>query len=44
MVREVRAALASYFEFYNACRPHQSLEDRTPDEVYFGIDEMKKAA
>ena len=43
-VGEVKAALARYFSFYNARRPHQSLEYRTPDEVYFGTGEMKKAA
>ena len=43
-VSEVKVALASYFSFYNARRPHQSLEYRTPDEMYFGTDEMKKAA
>jgi putative transposase len=43
-VREVRDALANYFSFYNARRPHQSLEYRTPDEVYFGAGEMKQAA
>lgn len=43
-VGEVKAALARYFGFYNARRPHQSLEYRTPDEAYFGTDEMKKAA
>jgi hypothetical protein len=42
--REVKAALASYFSFYNARRPQQSLDYRTPDEMYFGTDEMKKAA
>lgn len=43
-VSEVKVALASYFSFYNARRPHQSLEYRTPDEMYFGTDEMKTAA
>jgi putative transposase len=43
-VRDVKVALASYFSFYNARRPHHSLEYRTPDEMYFGTDEMKKAA
>jgi putative transposase len=42
--REVKVALASYFSFYNARRPHQSLDYRTPDEMYFGTNEMKKAA
>jgi putative transposase len=43
-VRDVKVALASYFSFYNAGRPHQSLGYRTPDEAYLGTDEMKKAA
>jgi putative transposase len=43
-VWEVRAALASYFSFYNARRPHQSLDYRTPDEMYFGTELMKQAA
>jgi putative transposase len=33
---EARTALTRYFGFYNAVRSHQSLEYRTPDEVYFG--------
>jgi putative transposase len=32
---EARTALARYFRLYNAVRTHQSLEYRTPDEVYF---------
>lgn len=43
-VGEVKAALARYFGFYNARRPHQSLDYRTPDEAYFGTGELKKAA
>jgi putative transposase len=43
-VREVRIALARYFSFYNTRRPHQSLGYRTPDEMYFATDGMKKAA
>jgi putative transposase len=42
--REVTAALTRYFTFYNAARPHQSLEYRTPDELYFGIDAVRRAA
>ena len=42
--REVRIALARYFEFYNARRPHQSLGYRTPDEIYFGTPARKGAA
>jgi putative transposase len=33
---EARAALTRYFSFYNARRSHQSLDYRTPDELYFG--------
>jgi putative transposase len=32
---EVRTSLSRYFSFYNARRSHQTLEYRTPDEVYF---------
>ena len=42
--REVKGELARYFEFYNAQRPHQSLAYRTPDEMYFGTQELKGAA
>jgi len=42
--REVRVALARYFEFYNAHRPHQSLGYRTPDEIFFGTHELTGAA
>jgi putative transposase len=35
--REARAQLSAYFEFYNRRRLHQSLNYRTPDEVYFGM-------
>jgi putative transposase len=43
-VREVRTALTSYFRFYNVDRPHQSLDYRTPDEMYFATATIKKAA
>ena len=33
---EARTALTRYFSLYNAVRVHQTLEYRTPDEVYFG--------
>jgi putative transposase len=33
-VPAVQTGLAKYFPFYNHERPHQSLEDRTPGEVY----------
>jgi putative transposase len=33
---EARTSLTRYFRTYNSVRSHQSLEYRTPDEVYFG--------
>jgi putative transposase len=43
-VREVKTALRRYFDFYNARRPHQSLDYRTPDEMYVANDKVKEAA
>jgi putative transposase len=43
-VGDVKAALARYFSFYNARRPHQSLAYRTPDEMYCGTGELKAVA
>lgn len=42
--REVSRALARYFGFYNACRPHQNLQYHTPDELYFQTKDLKAAA
>jgi putative transposase len=42
--REANAALERYFRFYNGRRPHQALDNRTPDEAYFAINEMRQAA
>jgi putative transposase len=33
---EARTGLTRYFSFYNERRSHQSLDYRTPDEMYFG--------
>jgi putative transposase len=30
-----RAGIATYLRYYNEERPHSSLNDRTPDEVYY---------
>lgn len=35
-VKDAVSGLADYFEFYNQERLHQSLNYRTPEEVYFG--------
>jgi len=32
----LNAGLREYFDRYNTWRPHQSLDNRTPHEVYFG--------
>ena len=34
-IAEVRKGLRDYFEFYNSKRRHQSLDRRTPDDVYW---------
>jgi putative transposase len=34
--KEARRGISRYLTFYNERRPHQSLEYRTPAEVYFG--------
>jgi putative transposase len=34
-VGEARASLGRYLNFYNALRPHSSLDARTPDHAYF---------
>ncbi len=36
-IAEARRELGVYFEFYNRTRPHQGLDDRTPDEVYWAF-------
>ena len=41
--REARAQLSAYFDFYNRRRLHQSLDYRTPDEMYFGAQNSEFA-
>ena len=44
-VAAARNSLAIYFEFYNARRPHQHHDGRTPDMVYFAtLSPMRAAA
>ena len=38
-VPEARAALARYLTFYNARRPHSSLDRLTPDQAYFNTSQ-----
>ncbi len=41
---EVRQGLREYFEFYNRRRRHQSLDRRTPDDVYWRTLPQKQVA
>ena len=34
-VAEAKAGLGKYFTYYNARRPHSSLDGQTPDTIYF---------
>lgn len=44
-VGQAKAGIARYFAFYNAVRPHSSLDTQTPDEYYFAtLPAMKQAA
>lgn len=36
-VQEAREELRAYFDFYNNRRPHQSLNYKTPAEIYFNF-------
>jgi putative transposase len=42
--QQVNAALSRYFSFYNGRRPHQALDQRTPDAVYFQANATRLAA
>ncbi len=41
---EAREGLRVYFEFYNIHRRHQSLDRRTPDDVYWSLLPQKEVA
>ena len=43
-VSDARASLGRYLDFYNARRPHSSLDGRTPDEAYFNLTPLMLAA
>lgn len=44
-IAEARQGLSEYFEFYNRRRRHQSLDRRTPDDVYWStLPKMQVAA
>ena len=37
-VGDARAGIGRWIEFYNKVRRHQGLGNRTPDQVYYGLD------
>jgi putative transposase len=41
---ELRAGLTCWIDYYNARRPHSTLDGRTPDEAYKAIETEKLAA
>lgn len=43
-LKELRNGLSDYFKFYNKKRFHQSLNYIRPDEIYYGLKSLKKAA
>ena len=44
-VSAAKASLGTFFEYYNRRRPHQSLDDETPDAIYFaGLPEKGRVA
>src|SRR5450432_1956569 len=43
-VSEARSSIGRYLDFYNARRPHSSLDDRTPDQAYFTPLPLRLAA
>ena len=43
-VAEARAGIGTYFQFYNSERRHQSMNRKTPDQVYMGNVEWPLAA
>ena len=43
-VSEARASIGRYLDFYNARRPHSSLDGMTPDQAYFPPLPLRLAA
>ncbi|WP_152648134.1 IS3 family transposase, partial [Bradyrhizobium elkanii] len=43
-VAEARSSIGRYLDFYNGRRPHQSLDDATPDQAYFNPLPLRLAA
>ena len=44
-VSAAKASLGAFFDYYNRRRPHQSLDDKTPEIIYFaGLPEKEHVA
>ena len=44
-VSNAKAHLGAYLNFFNTCRPHQSLDGKTPDTIYYaGLPHERIAA
>jgi len=43
-VADARQSIGRYLDFYNFKRPHQSLDNGTPDQVYFKKQPLREAA
>ena len=43
-VGEAGNSIGRYLDFYNGRRPHQSLDDATPDQAYFNQPPFRLAA
>ena len=41
---EAKEGIEKYFDFYNSERGHQSLDYKTPDEVYYGAESSLRGA
>ena len=43
-VSRARTSRGRYLDFYNGCRPHSTLDRRTPDQAYFTPLPVRMAA
>ena len=43
-VAQARMRIADYLRYFNEERPHQGLDNRTPDDVFFEQKPLAKAA
>ena len=43
-MKDVQEKLNTWIDYYNHERPHSSLNDQTPNEVYKGIEPLSLAA